>query len=103
MKSRSLVLFDIDGTLLRGAGQHHKEALLEGIRKITGHAASFDGIETAGRLDHELIEDLLRKCGAAHKTIRSALKEIAFECQRFIEQAARATYLLVFVRAYTIH
>ena len=44
-----LVLFDIDGTLMRGAGTHHKEALLEGVRRVTGHEASFDGIDTAKR------------------------------------------------------
>ncbi len=31
-RSESLVLFDIDGTLVRGAGLHHKQSLIEGIR-----------------------------------------------------------------------
>ena len=44
------MLFDIDGTLMRGAGAHHKEALLEGVLRVTGKVASFDGIDTAGQL-----------------------------------------------------
>jgi phosphoglycolate phosphatase len=54
-----LVLFDIDGTLLRGAGIQHKEALLEGVRRVTGRQATFDGIDTAGKLDMDLIAALL--------------------------------------------
>ncbi len=33
---RSLVLFDIDGTLVRRAGAHHREALVQGVRRVTG-------------------------------------------------------------------
>ena len=51
----ALVLFDIDGTLLRGAGPHHKEALISGVHEITRRQTSFDGIETAGTLDRDLI------------------------------------------------
>jgi beta-phosphoglucomutase-like phosphatase (HAD superfamily) len=36
MKSRALVLFDIDGTLVRRAGPHHREALVEAVRAPTG-------------------------------------------------------------------
>jgi phosphoglycolate phosphatase-like HAD superfamily hydrolase len=85
----SLVLFDIDGTLLRGAGRHHKNALLEGIRRVTGLAATFDGIDTAGMLDRDLIEQLLRGCGASKRAIRVALKEIIRQCQlNYIENCA---------------
>jgi phosphoglycolate phosphatase-like HAD superfamily hydrolase len=73
----ALVLFDIDGTLLRGAGSHHKEALLEGVRRVTGLSASFEGIDTAGKLDMDLIAALLKSAGAAGDVC-----EIARECQR---------------------
>jgi len=71
------VLFDIDGTLMRGAGAHHKEALLEGVRRVTGHEASFDGIDTAGKLDMDLIAALLQ----ATPHTPELLKEIARESQ----------------------
>ncbi len=85
----SLVLFDIDGTLLRGAGRHHKDALIEGIRRVTGHAASFDGIDTAGRLDRDLITQLLGSCGSSKRAIRIALNEIVRQCQTsYLENCA---------------
>jgi phosphoglycolate phosphatase len=74
----SLVLFDIDGTLLRGAGRHHKEALVEGIRRVTGYATTFDGIDTAGTLDCDLIALLL---GKQVKLEAAALQQIVAECQ----------------------
>ena len=72
----SLVLFDIDGTLLRGAGNHHKLALLEGVRRVTGLAASFDGIDTAGQLDRDLIAALLGPSNLDEETRHA----IALEC-----------------------
>ena len=71
------MLFDIDGTLMRGAGAHHKEALLEGIRRVTGHEASFEGIDTAGKLDMDLIAALLRE----RPYTTELLREIARESQ----------------------
>ncbi|HMF78782.1 MAG TPA: HAD family hydrolase [Bryobacteraceae bacterium] len=75
--SSTLVLFDIDGTLLKGAGTHHRDALLEGVRRITGCNASFDGIDTAGTLDHNLISLLLRD----HGPVDHHMDAIVAECQ----------------------
>ena len=77
MSRSTLILFDIDGTIIRGAGAHHKEALLEGVRRVTGLRASFDGIDTSGKLDMDLIASLL---GAPAE--RKLLEEIAEESQR---------------------
>jgi phosphoglycolate phosphatase len=78
MAAGSLVLFDIDGTLLRGAGKHHKDALLEGIRRVTGRTATFDGIDTSGQLDRDLIATLV---GSGY-SIDDALDQIVVECQQ---------------------
>ncbi len=80
-QSHSLVLFDIDGTLLRGAGRHHRDALAEGIRRVTGHRTTLDGVSTSGMLDRDLIAHMLRNAGANERCIRSALREIMAECQ----------------------
>lgn len=78
--ANALVLFDIDGTLLRRAGEHHKQALMEGIRRVTGVAASLDGISTAGMLDCDLIRAMMEAAGrrGGHD---SELQEIMRECQ----------------------
>jgi phosphoglycolate phosphatase-like HAD superfamily hydrolase len=62
---------------MRGAGAHHKEALLDGVRRVTGLEASFDGIDTSGKLDMDLIAALL---GAPAE--RQLLQEIAQQSQR---------------------
>src|SRR4051812_30018198 len=80
-RSESLVLFDIDGTLVRGAGPHHKESLIEGIRKVTGLSTTLDGVPTAGMLDRDLIANMLRKAGHSERRTREALTQIIAECQ----------------------
>jgi len=77
----ALVLFDIDGTLMRGAGQHHKAALVEGIRKTTGLTTTLDGVATSGMLDRDLIAHMLRASGESERRIRAVLPQIMHECQ----------------------
>ncbi len=79
--AEALVLFDIDGTLMRGAGQQHKEALVEGIRKVTGLATTLEGVATSGMLDRDLITQMLRVNGASERRIRNALPQVVRECQ----------------------
>ena len=67
--AQALVLFDIDGTLLRRAGPHHRQALTDAILEVSGVRTSFDGIETSGRLDRDLIRTLLRNADAAETEI----------------------------------
>lgn len=78
----SLILFDIDGTLLRGAGPHHKDALLEGVRRVTGLSTTFEGIDTAGQLDRDLIVALLRAGGVNEQEIQPVLAEILTACRQ---------------------
>ena len=78
---RSLVLFDIDGTLLRRSGEHHKRSLVEGIRRVTGVSTTFDNLPTAGMLDRDLIAAMLRVGGYSERGIRSKMREIQTECQ----------------------
>jgi phosphoglycolate phosphatase len=80
-KSASLVLFDIDGTLLRGVGLHHKASLIEGIRRVTGLVTTLDGVSTAGMLDRDLIASMLRIAGYGERRIRMALRPVMAECQ----------------------
>lgn len=76
MTHRALVLFDIDGTLVRRAGPHHRQALVEGIRRVTGLETTTDGIPVQGMLDPDILTEMMRKAGAAPAHIRAALPEI---------------------------
>jgi phosphoglycolate phosphatase len=69
----ALVLFDIDGTLLRGAGPHHKLALVEGVRRVTGYQGSLDRVGTHGRLDRDLLGILLLDAGLSKLRIREVM------------------------------
>lgn len=61
----SLVLFDIDGTLTRGAGPHHRRALEEAVQKIAGVPATTDGIPVHGMLDNVILTLMLRASGVS--------------------------------------
>jgi len=80
-RSTALVLFDIDGTLMRGAGSHHKQALIEGIRRVTGVDTHLDGVPTSGTLDRDLITIMLRVAGYGERRIRASLRQIMSETQ----------------------
>jgi phosphoglycolate phosphatase len=77
-----LVLFDIDGTLLRRAGSHHREALIEAVRRASGIIASIDGIPVAGMLDRDIASSMLRAAGASEAAIRRAMPAVVKEAQR---------------------
>ncbi len=77
----SLVLFDIDGTLIRNAGGHHKQALMAGIRSITGVETTLNGISTTGMLDRDLIRQMLLSTGQNEEQIRSSMNDIVAACQ----------------------
>ena len=85
----SVVLFDIDGTLMRGAGDHHKRALVEGISKVTGIGTTLEGVSTSGMLDRDLIADMLRAAGESERSVRSRLAQIMVECQCAYERNCR--------------
>ena len=55
---QALILFDIDGTLLRKAGPHHRQALIEAVRRTTGIETSLDGIPVAGMLDRDILAEI---------------------------------------------
>ncbi len=79
---RAFVLFDIDGTLLSRAGPHHKMALVEAIRQVTSQETSFDGVDTSGMLDRDLIRILLRSIRATNREIDRWMPEIVDYAQR---------------------
>lgn len=60
----TLVLFDIDGTLLLSGGAG-KRALNRAFRELFGVSGGFDGIPVAGRTDRLIFDDALERAGAA--------------------------------------
>jgi len=72
----ALVLFDIDGTLLRRSGPHHREALVAAVRRVAGMETTTDGIPLHGMLDSDILTLMMRAGGASNALIRRILPEI---------------------------
>lgn len=75
--SRALFLFDIDGTLLRGATAVHRDAFREAYRTVYGLPIDLEGIAAAGRTDSWLLAEPLRRVGMSEEEIHAG-KPAAF-------------------------
>ena len=83
MSYKALVLFDIDGTLTRRAGPHHRDALVEGIRRVTGLDTTTEGIPVQGMLDPVILAAMMRRAGAKMPEIRDAMPAIMRAAERY--------------------
>src|SRR5213082_1642923 len=77
----ALVLFDIDGTLIRRAGPHHREALVDAVRQVTGLETTTDHIPVHGMLDPDILSRMLRDASASPAQIRRAMPAIIQKAQ----------------------
>lgn len=80
-KSSALVLFDIDGTLIRRAGPHHRQALVEAVRAVTGLDTTTDHIPVHGMLDPDILTRMMGDAGASGREIRRHLPSIIERAQ----------------------
>jgi len=80
---KALVLFDIDGTLTRRTGPHHRDALAAGIRRVTGLETTTDGIPVQGMLDPVILTTMMRRAGMKAATIRESLPEVMRAAERY--------------------
>ena len=79
--ANALVLFDIDGTLIRRAGPHHRQALVDAVRRITGVETTTEGVPVAGMLDREILRTMMLRAGMKSAPIRDAMPEIMRRAQ----------------------
>ena len=79
---KNLALFDIDGTLVRRAGPHHREALIEAVRKTTGIETTTDNVPTQGMLDGDILRLMLANAGASRALIRRHMPLMMEHAQR---------------------
>lgn len=80
---RALVLFDIDGTLVRRAGPHHRAALVHGVRRVTGRETTTEGIPVQGMLDPVILTVMMRTAGISRAVIRETMPEILRASERY--------------------
>lgn len=76
-----LLLFDIDGTLVRKAGPHHRQALVDAVEIVTGLVTSTERIPVQGMLDREILAWMLRDAGASATLIKKAMPQVVQHAQ----------------------
>jgi phosphoglycolate phosphatase-like HAD superfamily hydrolase len=81
-----LILFDIDGTLLRRAGPAHRQALEAAASRAAGRAITSAGIDTGGMLDRDILRLMLSQAGVADKKIGQWMPQIVLDAQRIYPQ-----------------
>ncbi len=77
-----LVLFDIDGTLVRRAGPHHRQALVDAVRRVTGLETTTDNIPVHGMLDRDILTQMMAQAEASNRAIARHMPEIVERAQR---------------------
>jgi phosphoglycolate phosphatase len=75
--ARPLVLFDLDGTLLRAGDKAHQRALVDGVRDVLGVEPTFAGVPLAGRLDGQIVHDMVAAHALEPADVDAALPAIA--------------------------
>jgi phosphoglycolate phosphatase-like HAD superfamily hydrolase len=83
-----LVLFDIDGTLIRRAGEHHREALVEAIRRTAGVETTTEGVPVAGMLDRDILATMMTRGGMSPGAIRKAMPAVVQRAQSIYVRTA---------------
>ncbi|HYM12321.1 MAG TPA: HAD family hydrolase [Bryobacterales bacterium] len=81
--SRPLILFDIDGTLVRRAGPHHRNALIEAVRQVLGVETRNDNIPVHGMLDRDILLQMMANAGVASRRAVAALPAIYRAAERY--------------------
>lgn len=76
-----LLLFDIDGTLLRKAGPHHRQVLVDAVEFVTGLKTTTEHIPVQGMLDRDILAWMLRDAGATANSIKTAMPHLVQHAQ----------------------
>ena len=75
------MLFDIDGTLIRRAGPHHREALVEAIRRTAHVETTTEGVPVAGMLDRDILTSMMLTAGMSRSAIQRVMPEVIARAQ----------------------
>jgi phosphoglycolate phosphatase len=80
--ARLLVLFDIDGTLVRRAGPAHRDALVTAIREVLGVETRNDNIPVHGMLDPDILAQMMANARVPRRRAQAALPAIYRAAER---------------------
>ena len=80
-RSPALVLFDVDGTLIRRAGPHHRQALVDAVRRSAGVETTTEGVPVAGMLDRDILTTMMTRAGMKPAAIRRVMPDAVRHAQ----------------------
>ena len=99
----AVILFDIDGTLLKPGDTVHQQALLDAVAEVYGVQASLEGVPLGGMLDSQIVRLALEKESMPLETIRQRLAQTMQRMgERYVEllgDGERRSWLLPGVEA----
>ena len=88
-----LLLFDIDGTLLSGATEAHRDALHAALREVHAVQSAAElrpGVSPAGRTDGEIARMLLLLAGVSAKRIDEGAEDVReITCREYARRCPR--------------
>ncbi|MFW6074286.1 MAG: HAD family hydrolase [Chloroflexota bacterium] len=76
MTTPALVLFDIDGTLMKPGDREHARALLDAFRVTFDLEPDLEGVQLAGMLDAQITRQLLAKHGIDHNGVLEKIQQV---------------------------
>ena len=82
----ALFLWDIDGTLLRGATAIHRDAFAHAYQTVYGLPLGLDGVAAGGRTDTWLLAEPLRRFGWSDAEIWARMPDAFTAMQGYVEQ-----------------
>ena len=75
------MLFDIDGTLIRRAGEHHREALVKAVRQVVRVETTTENVPVSGMLDRDILTVMMTRAGMKTAEIRRAMPAVIERAQ----------------------
>jgi phosphoglycolate phosphatase len=84
----SLVLFDIDGTLVRRTGPYHRQALVDAVRDVAGIETTTEGIPVHGMLDPDILNLMMQAGGIDAGRAAALMPGIIERAQEIYESVA---------------
>ncbi|HEX2703703.1 MAG TPA: haloacid dehalogenase-like hydrolase [Solirubrobacteraceae bacterium] len=87
-----LLLFDIDGTLLLGASEPHRAALLAALSAVYGIAdPERQRVNAAGKTDSQIAREIALSCGIANLEFEAHLPALVSACTDVFERDCPAS------------
>jgi len=91
-----LVLFDIDGTLIKGDNKKHRLSFCYVFKKVYGVDATIDVIDHPGKTDTQIILEVLKKKGLDEQFIRSKINEAIKEMAAYFKKSISEDKFVLF-------